>query len=527
MFNLVTSLVDKSLIQRVRDGYIMLESVRSYAAQRCSHADELEGLRDRHFHHLCDLARAWAIDDQVPSAASLDAARAHVADLRSALQWGLTADRSAASALVVALGNALTVENRYDEFNALVETALAGVPQGSVEWCGLVASSIETLSMGGDWWREGASIALRDHEGELDGRVRRRLRSGLALPELMAGVHGAADLIGDLIAEAQGDHDPSFAVSASVNVAYYTAHNGDLTRATTYLEWAERHLNDAPRIVTKARGARIMIAAYRCDVHTVSEAIAEALAEPTLDPTESMAAVLGAIFSGSLPLMRALRDRIRRMEFSGSVEFVPAWVDLCLSTMEGDLETARCSIETILSQSFVASAQAMEMIAGDVALACGDRSGARGHSERALALTQGLDCPYVLAMATQTAAQIDRLDGEIKQAFERAHVALDITSNHQLLSSQVSVLENLAHHHVRRGTDGGRSPTTRSMRCLSTSDRIRLSGALSHANDRRNQGWSRRRTLGRRRDTLPPRHGRRTPADDEAPAVDPRQGGTR
>ena len=122
--------------------------------------------------------------------------------------------------------------------------------------------------------------------------------------------------------------------------------------------------------------------------------------------------------------------------------------------MEGDLETARCSIETILSQSFVASVQAMEMIAGDVALACGDRSGARGHSERALALTEGLDCPYVLAMATQTAAQIDRLDGEVKQALERAHVALDISAERGKLSSQVSVLENLADHHAPRPLEG-------------------------------------------------------------------------
>ena len=384
------------------------------------------------------------------------------------MEWGLNVDRSAALALVVALGNALAVENRYDEFNALVQRALAGVPEGSVEWCELVASSIESLSMGGDdWWRDGASIALDDHEGDLDAHVRRRLRSGLAVPDLMAGVHGAADLIEDLIAEAQADHDIPFAVSNSVNVAYYTAHNGDLLRATTNLAWAERHMNDAPRIMTKARGARIMIAAYRCDVHTLLDAIAETLAEPTLDPTESMAAIIGAIFSGSLPLMRALRDRIRRMEFSGSVEFVPNWVDCCLTTMEDDIETARCFIETILSQSFVASVQAMEMIAGDAALACGDRSAARGHSERALALTEGLDCPYVLAMATQTAAQIDRLDGEVKQALERAHVALDITCEHQLLSSQVSVLENLALIMIDVRTDGGSGTTTRSLRCFS------------------------------------------------------------
>ncbi len=443
VLNLVTSLADKSLLQCVRDGYVMLESVRSYAAQRCSDADELQGLRDRHFQHMCDLARDWAFDYQLPSAASLAAARAHVADLRAALEWGQIVDRAAASSLVVALGNALAVENRYDEINTLVQRALTGVPEGSVEWCELVAPSMEVLSMGGDWWREGASIALQDHEQDLDARIRRRLRSGLALPDLMAGVRGAADLIAELIAEAQADRDMSFAVSNSVNVAYYAAHNGDLPRAETYLAWAERHMNDEPRITRLGRGARIMVAAYRCDVPTLLDAIGETLAEPTLDPAESMAAIIGAAFSGSLTLMRALHDRIRRLEFSGNVEFVPAWIDLNLSTLEGDLTTARCSIETILSQSFVASVQAMEMIAADVALACGDRSGSREHSERALALTKGLDCPYVLAMSTQTAAQLDRLDGDVKHALERAHVALDITSDHELLSSQVSVLENI------------------------------------------------------------------------------------
>lgn len=442
--DLLGSLVEKSLIRRVHGGYVMLESIRVAAQQMCSDAGELPGVRDRHFRHMGELAEGWGFGRTLPSATTLAAADAHLANLRSALQWGIDVDRAAATPIVVALGHALASDSRYDEINELVQQFLAKVPEGSSEWCEVVAASMASLSMGADWWRAGAAAALADDDLILDGPTRRRLRFGLVLPDLMAGVPGAADQLRASVGEAEQDADVAFAVEVGAQIALYLAHNGDLRRAASELARVERSLTDAPRVAAVARGARIMIASYECDVPRVTEAIAEALAAPRLDPTETMAAVIGAMFSGSRDLIETLLARVSLMEFSGSVAFVPTWIDLNLAVIDGDAVAGRLCIESILSRSFVASPQAMRMIAADVLLAAGDVDAAREHSEQALALLSGLDCPYVLAMATQTAAQIDRLDGDGDRAMERIHAALALTAEHGLRSSQVNVLENLA-----------------------------------------------------------------------------------
>lgn len=393
---------------------------------------------------MCALADGWAFGRSLPSAATLVAADASMTNLRNALRWGAAVDRGAAAGLVVALAHALATDSRYDEINEVVQEFVAAVPTGSVEWCALVAASMDGLSMGGDWWRTAAADALEDPGLDLDPGIRRRLRAGVTLPDLMAGVPGTAAGFGALIDDARSDDDLPFAVETAMAASLYLAHNGNLPQARALLAWAERQVDDAPRVTAVGRGARIMIASYECDVPAVSEAITETLAAPRLDPTEVMAAVIGAMFSGSRELVEALLDRISRMEFSGSVAFVPTWIDLNRAVMDGDTDLARQCIEDILEQPFVASPQAMHMIAADVVLAGGDVDAAREHSRNALELLSGLDCPYVLAMATQTAAQIDRLDGEVDRALERMHVALTLTTDHGLRSSQVNVLENLA-----------------------------------------------------------------------------------
>ncbi len=453
------ALVDKGLLQRAAGGYAMLESIRPHAVERCSEAGELEGLRDRHFRRMGELAEEWGFGRRMATAATLAEADGRIANLRTALRWGASTDRDAAAVLVVALAHVLATDSRYDDINQLVQGFLADVPERSPAWCDVVAASMDSLSMGAEWWRTGAADALDDPDLVLDGPVRRRLLAGLALPGLMAGTPGVADHLGSLIDEARDDRDMAFAVGTSVTVALYLAHNGNLRRAATHLAWAERHLTDAPRITSQARGARTMIAAYRCDVPAVTAAITEAVAVPKLDPTETLAAVIGAMFSGQRDLVDAVIDRCRRMEFSGSVAFVPTWVDLTQAVMDQDIGAARHHVEAILGQPVVASRQAVHMVAADVVLAAGDVEAARAHSQDAFALLDGLDCPYVLAMTTQTAAQIDRLDGAVDRAIERIHVALDLATGHGLRSSHVNVLENLGviRFHAGNAREAGRT----------------------------------------------------------------------
>jgi len=92
VLDVVGRLVDKSLLQTLdptRPGgdvrYRMLETVRQYALDRCSAADELTSTRDRHLDHYV----TWLeqIDGLHPSDVVIDAVAEDYANLRAALVW--------------------------------------------------------------------------------------------------------------------------------------------------------------------------------------------------------------------------------------------------------------------------------------------------------------------------------------------------------------------------------------------------------------------------------------------------------
>ena len=135
------------------------------------------------------------------------------------------------------------------------------------------------------------------------------------MADLRTGVHGAADVVAGLIDEAQRDHDRSFEVYPNATLALSTAAYGDLTRAESYLAWVERQPLEKPWWAAIVRSARVRMAAARCEIDAVTAAVSAFVARPSRNIEESMAAAgMGALFVGSMPLIVAVRDRIRLQE---------------------------------------------------------------------------------------------------------------------------------------------------------------------------------------------------------------------
>ena len=84
----VAALIDKSLLYRAGDRYLMLETIGEYAQERLDESGELEELRRRHADHY--FAQARAVEDLVRSpqaARALDELERDHENLRAALQW--------------------------------------------------------------------------------------------------------------------------------------------------------------------------------------------------------------------------------------------------------------------------------------------------------------------------------------------------------------------------------------------------------------------------------------------------------
>ncbi|MFE3450739.1 BTAD domain-containing putative transcriptional regulator [Nonomuraea sp. NPDC059194] len=142
---LLTSLVEKSLVEVVNERYRMLETIRAFCAERLAEAGEVDALRRAHAAHYLDLAvtadphlrRA----EQLEWLALLDEERD---DLHAALRWSLgDGDTATALTLVGSLGCYWWFRGRRAEGAAMAAEVLAAVEPGPTEeyaMCVLVAA---------------------------------------------------------------------------------------------------------------------------------------------------------------------------------------------------------------------------------------------------------------------------------------------------------------------------------------------------------------------------------------------------
>ncbi len=129
----LSSLVDKSLVRQVEGvagepRFLMLETIREYAAEQLQAAGERELVHDRHLHHFLDLAeRAEAGLAGAEQLAWLDRLEAEHNNLRAALAWSLSRpDTSETSVrLAGALGAFWWRRGHLSEGRQWLERALA------------------------------------------------------------------------------------------------------------------------------------------------------------------------------------------------------------------------------------------------------------------------------------------------------------------------------------------------------------------------------------------------------------------
>ncbi len=100
--DLLQSLLDKSLVRRTGDRFWMLETIRSFAAERLAERPDAEALAERHARHFLALAVAANLTDGAEGAADIGSVTAEQANLRAALAW---ASRRGDAELGLAIGH--------------------------------------------------------------------------------------------------------------------------------------------------------------------------------------------------------------------------------------------------------------------------------------------------------------------------------------------------------------------------------------------------------------------------------------
>ena len=148
--DLLRSLVDKSLVQRRVDRFLMLETVREFAAEQLQASGDVEAVKGRHATFFEKLATR-AHDVRLRRQAVADELEADHDNLRAALEWSSVADAARYARLAGQLGWFWHVHSHFAEGRARVEDALARTPpDGGEVRARLLSAAVELAAWHGD-----------------------------------------------------------------------------------------------------------------------------------------------------------------------------------------------------------------------------------------------------------------------------------------------------------------------------------------------------------------------------------------
>jgi predicted ATPase len=132
--DVLTSLLDKSLVRRTRERVWMLETVREFASEQLAASPTVYEVGDRHADYYLALAEKWDRELRGPGQASaLERFSAERENLRAAVQLLLDRDSLRALRLVAALWGFWFMRGHYGEGRELLTSALERAPAGAGE----------------------------------------------------------------------------------------------------------------------------------------------------------------------------------------------------------------------------------------------------------------------------------------------------------------------------------------------------------------------------------------------------------
>ncbi len=127
-------LVDKSLVQRTGDRFVLLETIREFARERLEEAGEAELVAAVHVVYFTETVEAASAEADGPDQrAAYDRIDADLPNVRAAVQWALERADPAALRLGAALGQYAFVRNRLTEIAGWCTDAVAAAPEAPVD----------------------------------------------------------------------------------------------------------------------------------------------------------------------------------------------------------------------------------------------------------------------------------------------------------------------------------------------------------------------------------------------------------
>jgi predicted ATPase/class 3 adenylate cyclase/DNA-binding CsgD family transcriptional regulator len=443
--DLLARLVDKSLVQLSGDRHRLLETLRHYALERASEADELTVLRSRHLAWFRRRAAGWDVGRRMTRVPVLDEIGAEAPDLLTALDWSLQTENEATVELLHALATWLGQRGAHEELRALARQVLAPVAEGSAAWVERLAPLATHLFFAADvTWMPAAKRALDADPPVGSTAARGYVLHALSFGPSFSGRHealAALEQVAEMGRTAGNEHLEGISL---LTLASTVAFQGDRARLGPLLAWLDRHVPADACMRFLLDNAHAWAAAFDGRFDVVRDRVAPYLDGVCPFAIATQAGLVGLWTEDAALVERAIRAA-ERNTFTGAFASSVCWLRAVRPLLAGDLDEARRLLDVDPAPWLMMSASAsLRLMAAELALAQSDEA-------RAAALLDEVE-PRVTDTAFQRYASVIHLlraewlrrRGEVRDAEARAHAALEVAAEHGMHVVTVESLEMLA-----------------------------------------------------------------------------------
>jgi hypothetical protein len=295
VFDLVSRLVDKSLVQRVGERCRLLETIRQFALDHAGDQGELEGLRDAHLCWFRNRVGRWRVDHEIVTDVIVAEIGLESPDLIAALDWSLRPGSDPAVELLWPLGWRWVVESAFAEAARISRAVLAHFEIGSPAWLDTLAPMASALLIGGDRsWIAPAHAALAERGETIGDQTRGYLQwaahSGPVIlhdPEALTSLRSAMQL-------GRRTESSALELGAATFLAVACAAGGAVQDARPLCDWLDRRLPGDAGIRSNLDVARSHLALHRCDFETAWSCVSDrARRRPPDLPSAVLAGLVG------------------------------------------------------------------------------------------------------------------------------------------------------------------------------------------------------------------------------------------
>ncbi len=421
----ITRLVDKSLVQHLGGRYSMLETIRAYAADRATEADELADTRDRHLEWAIRRTTGWGFPRDPSAGADVESLMAEHSDLAAAMDWAWRRRPDQAHLLAQPMSIRWTETGSFGEARRLIARATSEFGPGTAEWVEFLAAISLIVVAGGviDWL--GPAHEALGRLPDVDAAARARVEQATAVLSIFGGNVAALDDLRRAGAASREAGDELGAVSALAFDAFALASLAKIDQVRPIIEWLDAHGQPTGNWWVFDL-VRAVVASGDGDLATAREYVDPLVAKGLPIPCISAAYIAWSYRDAELATM--ISTAIAERSLDGWYAEARPLATAVVATLQGDYDTAR--------DAFVGTDRGLldhwafcTLQAADMDLYLGDTDSARQRMAEVADVVQGAELTDTRATLAILQAMVAIADGEPSTAVDRAAIAVTLTSS--------------------------------------------------------------------------------------------------